>query len=223
MGLGSIIRDSLLVVGLLQLPTHRGYTHWTPLRLNTLHQQYLLKNYERIVQEQQEKYHFVFQTVPDYFYRPKDGPWDPGAARYDPESGTILFSLVDQYLADLFNDLRRPIGKELKIIDETARHELGHDYFFERAQEYGMQNYWAKETSAIREELDVIDKIVEGTAEYMQRRRSEHHSRGYSIVKPILDIDFKKGIDWIIQHPPQENEWKDLSLYQQRAVRELSS
>lgn len=188
---------------------------------------YVDANYERIVREQEERCGITFSSVPTYAFDAH--PTREANAQYDPDTNTITFHTAGAYDAEglaqamtLLHVTRRQFRQEL---ERTARHELGHDYFFERAEVFGMKEYWDElsvdsyghplpETLAKR-------TIAEGVAEYMSGRRRDDMDYGYDFVAPILSMNCKGGIDAIVQNPPTENEWQNLPAYTSRLLERI--
>ncbi len=179
-------------------------------------------NYDRIVQEQEERYGIIFSSVPHYSFDAH--PTSEANARYDQETGNIIFytaavfeeGLLAQFLT-AYHVTRREYRKDVEV---TVKHELGHDYFFERADAFSMKDYWDLDIGKLQRQRSAEIEVIEGVGQYTggERKEDQDDQRRYDLVAPILSLDYKKGIDAIVQNPPLPNEWADLGLYTQRIV-----
>ena len=183
---------------------------------------YVDANYDRIVKEQERKLGITFSSVPQYSFDAH--PTSEANAHYDPETGAITFHTAGAFDTDglarvmtILEITRREFRQEL---EGTIRHELAHDYFFERAEAFGMKTYWNEysiDLDGHPEHRSIVKhQIAEGVAEYMSGRKRNDHKETYELVEPILSLDYKRGIDAIVQNPPLSSEWTDLRLYTQR-------
>jgi len=190
---------------------------------------YVTANYERIVREQEQRHGITFSSVPAYTFDAH--PTTEANAYYDPQSGSITFYTAGAFGADslaqamtLLRVTRRQFRGEL---EGTTRHELGHDYFFERAQAFGMKEYWYDHSRDINGNPTSSSvakrKIVEGVAEYMSGRKREDLDYGYDLVAPLLSLNCKDGIDVIVQNPTREDEWRNLPAYTKRLLEHISN
>lgn len=125
---------------------------------------------------------------------------------------------------------------QLNNINETLTHELAHVYMDQYAEQSINNSYpnFENESTFIG-----IQLVSEGIAEYVEHtllnitmlntilfpppyQRKEIYRVGLSLVKPILDYDFHKGVAELMQNPPTEEELNDLSAYQDRILNKVS-
>lgn len=126
-------------------------------------------------------------------------------------------------------------------IKATLDHELGHFYVDKLSESIGKGDWPSQgEYRTVGESL-----VSEGIAEYFGRElnggKDEFfdlcwpdnpekavwslnliYDGGYHLVKPIIDRYRKRGIEYLITHPPTHKDLGDLPGYQKRAMQELS-
>ncbi|MBI5002363.1 hypothetical protein HZC31_03195 [Candidatus Woesearchaeota archaeon] len=185
---------------------------------------YVDANYERIAQEMEQQYGITFSSVPSYTYDAH--PTSDANAHYDPDTGAITFHTAGAFDADglakamtILRVTRRQFRQEL---EGTIRHELAHDYFFERAEAVGMNTYWNEyiiDHDGHPEKRSIAKhQIAEGVAEYMSGRKRDDKKETYELVEPILSLTCKEGIDVIVQNPLLSTEWNNLPAYTHRLL-----
>lgn len=183
---------------------------------------YVDANYERIVQEQEQRCGITFSSVPTYTFDAH--PTTEGNAHYDPNTDAITFHTAGAFdtdgLAQVMTLLRVTRQQFRMELEGTVRHELAHDYFFERAEAFGTKGDWHDYSLDINghpTSASIAKRtIIEGIGEYMSGKRREELDYGYDFVAPILSMNCKEGIDMIVQNHPLENEWENLLAYTRR-------
>ena len=136
---------------------------------------------------------------------------------------------------------------DLTEAQETLKHEFGHFYMDNLAENAIPGNYPAKKLlSELKTFSDTLNSklIREGIARYFERkgtineapnfsdylwpkdfefsswdRTSVIYEGGYHLVKPILDIDVRRGIELLITNPMTRQDLLNLPAYQQRIKR----
>ena len=183
---------------------------------------YVDANYDRIVKEQERELGITFSSVPQYSFDAH--PTFEANARYYPETGNITFytaaAFEEGFLAQFLTAYHVTKREYRKNLEVTVKHELGHDYFFERADVFGMDQYWEHDVEKFQGQRSADRDIIEGVGEYSGGRKKEdsYTQKRYELVAPILSLDYRAGIDAIVQNPPLPSELTDLRLYTQRIV-----
>jgi len=128
-----------------------------------------------------------------------------------------------------------------EVTQEDLDHELGHSYADKLSESLGNGDWPDYETSynPLGTEL-----VCEGIAEYFARCMNNGkddfkdsdwpkelkgffdgkviYSGGYHLVNPVINRYGKRGIEYLILHPPLHSDMKDLPRYQQRTLEELA-
>lgn len=187
---------------------------------------YVDANYQRLVKELEQDCGITFSSVPPYTFDAH--PTIDANARYDHNYGSIIFYLAGAWdpgaLAKVLTSFHITRGQFRQELEGTIRHELGHDYFLERAEAFGTKASWTEfpvDSYGYPTRQNYATRTIgEGVAEYMSGRKRDEGRIQYELVEPILSRNCKKGIDAIVQHPILPNEWDNLPLYVDR-IRQL--
>lgn len=198
---------------------------------------YIKNNLAEVIAEQEKKLGIKYSSIPEIKYDiPLDscGNFRKGInstytrGAYDPKrSGSIYLStktakVPGRLISNFFIDFLS-FGRSHDI-KQTLNHELGHFY------SHGIDN-----TIFSKKELGYKDKLVlEGIAEYFRissegggemRPVNIHNNvyrEGYNLVKPILDSDFNRGIEYLLENVPNISH-KSPSDYQKKALDTIES
>ncbi|MCF7872312.1 hypothetical protein K9L97_04735 [Candidatus Woesearchaeota archaeon] len=135
---------------------------------------------------------------------------------------------------------------DTKFIQRLISHELGHLYTDLHKEKLNAKNWGTYNLSkpwAIAEEEHGMKMVSEGIStyfEYLTHKTpneetitetlykspkkytiKDFYDIGFLLVKPILDKDFKKGIEKLITNYPNKTEIYNLSKYQTKVLSEL--
>ena len=146
------------------------------------------------------------------------------AGAYDPRTETIHLSPGADYIYGFRKALDHELGhfythqlaKLLAvewnpfIMGNTRQQEIACRLISEGIAEYVSQTIHGQETTASgpwpRNVLNLDEKNI--------------YDGGYNLVKPILELEFKTGVEYLLAHQPV-NDLQDLQGYQIKAVEEV--
>lgn len=131
--------------------------------------------------------------------------------------------------------------------NETRRvlsHELGHFYADKLNETAGLGN-WPNFENKTFVQQQAIHLVSEGIGEYFERATHPkaddfkdsnwpaqisdfsilriRYNGGFHLVKPIIDLHKKAGIEYLIANPPQEKDLLNLPAYQRKALEFLEA
>ncbi|HLC81370.1 MAG TPA: hypothetical protein VJH68_01820 [Candidatus Nanoarchaeia archaeon] len=182
---------------------------------------FLNRNLGVVIAIQENVFDITYTNLPDVSVMTIDYPI---AGVYDQRTESIYISSI----ADHFYGFRGALD-----------HELGHFYTHQIAKRLAIECDSFIMGNTDREEIASF-LISEGIAEYFSQtihgesaanessrpndalhwNEREFYAGGYKLVKPILDLDVKTGIEYLLAHQPV-NDLQDLPGYQIQAVKEV--
>jgi len=211
--------------------TEKFLRNWTDPRV----EEYIKQNLNQIMEAHEKKMGIEFIGKPKIQYslieERFEGSYGPSKKLISLPSGLLTHPLPD------FGDLIIPflVGKKQLTAISVLDHELGHFYCYERSKKLGYN---------ILNNLG-SDVVQEGIAGYFESRTQpnqrsnsnfkdenwpknmkdfrdyEIYQGGFYLVKPVIDKFKKKGIDYLILHPPTPNDLKNLPRYQKKVLHAL--
>ncbi|MFA5953635.1 MAG: hypothetical protein WC812_03515 [Candidatus Pacearchaeota archaeon] len=120
------------------------------------------------------------------------------------------------------------------------KHEAGHYFYDMRSNELNAKNIFKDVNEKNVKQCYLYDVVLEGVAEYISCKgeipftakfidkdtllctdslnKYYLYSTGFYLVKPILDLNFKRGIDLLIENPLEEKDLSCLKNYQDRIL-----
>jgi len=164
------------------------------------------------------------------------------AGEYDEQTDTINLNKDAPCLSD--GDHLCSLGVFFGVnydLKQVIDHELGH-YYTDKLHEHIGQGDWP----AFRKQNNIAVRwIAEGIAEYFERTMNHPdntnesdlpeindltdiydvrnvYNGGYNLVKPIIKLHGRKGIEYLIQHPPTIEECDNLTQYQLDTLEHLA-
>jgi hypothetical protein len=143
--------------------------------------------------------------------------------------------------------MRENIEEELtERIHHYIKHEAGHAFYYDLGNKMGANYLFETHPKglSILEEIQ-HSLIEEGVAEYISYKgelneitkqfnddyinkmieeedKQSRYNAGFILVKPILDINFDKGIKELIKNPLTKDDLNDLLGYRERIIKNLS-
>lgn len=170
------------------------------------------------------------------------------AACYDIADNTIYISTHHKITPEItLNNLLAKIFASDVFLDvkKVVQHELGH-YYADKLNEEQSRGNWPtfKRAPENLEELEArirTELISEGIAEYFKNKtrneepQIEHwysnpyamlepvitYTQGYCLVKPVIELYKRKGIEYLMMNPPRVDELKNPVDYPLRMIREI--
>lgn len=107
-------------------------------------------------------------------------------------------------------------------------HELGHHYTNEINKLLGLGNFPMNDDCTYITEGQKL--ISEGIASYFEIRLdddtriqfNEFYNKSYWVVRPVLDMDVRKGVEYFLTHFPTDKEMKNLKAYRKKSIEDMS-
>ncbi len=188
---------------------------------------------EEIIHAQEQRLGITYSEKPRVAFESqawmKPNPIFYVRGKHDPRTDTIYLN-PENNLYGLLTGLFSPENWQ-----GTLEHELGHFYVNKQAKELGI---CGSVICADTEHNRGLKVVGEGIGEYFRRKGTreerdefsngkisgsfldlrEPYDGGYHLVKPILDYDLKRGVNYLITHPPTEQDLDNIQAYQRRAL-----
>jgi hypothetical protein len=153
-----------------------------------------------------------------------------------------MFERYTKYFLEDKDDVKKELTNR---IHHYIKHEAAHSFYYGLGKELGEEYLFKTRLDTISKLEDIQSRLVEeGVADYMAyngkltgnakilsdkdfREMIENKNNiylyelGFILVKPILDINFEKGVEELIKNPLTKEDLNDLPRYREKRIENI--